>query len=178
MSSGETEFRSPGIPSMSTKGLELAFKVVIPSKAICEVEVGLASGVMILRPGTFPLISCAASVVGVFTKLSDLIVEMELATSPFFCVPYPTTTTSSIFWVSSISMTSAVLLLSITISFCQVADVRNLQDGFWWNFQGVFPIDIRDCSDRSPFYDHVRTNDGFSVVVGYCTSDGPAFVGR
>lgn len=54
MSSGETEFRSPGIPSMSTKGLELAFKVVIPRKAICEVEVGLASGVMILRPGIFP----------------------------------------------------------------------------------------------------------------------------
>lgn len=60
--------------------------------------------------------------------------------------------------------------------FCQVADVRNLQDGFWWNFQGVFPIDIRDCSDRSPFYDHVRTNDGFSVVVGYCTCDGPALL--
>ena len=54
---------------MSTKGLELAFKVVIPRKAICEVEVGLASGVMILRPGTFPLISCAASVVGVLHEI-------------------------------------------------------------------------------------------------------------
>ena len=116
---------------MSTKGLELAFKVVIPRKAICEVEVGLASGVMILRPGTFPLISCAASVVGVFTKLSDLIVEMELATSPFFCVPYPTTTTSSIILAFSASLMFIVMpgVTAISCVLCPTYETTNRDFG-------------------------------------------------
>ena len=57
MSSGETVFKSPGIPSIKINGLELAFKVVIPRNEISEVEVGLASGVVMLKPGTWPLIS-------------------------------------------------------------------------------------------------------------------------
>lgn len=84
MSSGETEFKSPGIPSIKTSGLALAFRVVIPLREISDVDVGFASGVMMLKPGTCPLISWAGSVDGVLMKFSDLIEEIALATSPFF----------------------------------------------------------------------------------------------
>lgn len=83
MSSGETEFKSPGIPSIKTSGLALAFRVVIPLREISDVDVGFASGVMMLKPGTCPLISWAGSVDGVLMKFSDLIEEIALATSPF-----------------------------------------------------------------------------------------------
>ena len=69
MSSGETEFKSPGIPSIKTSGLALAFRVVIPLREISDVDVGFASGVMMLKPGTCPLISWAGSVDGVFDEI-------------------------------------------------------------------------------------------------------------
>ena len=60
------------------------FRVVIPLREISDVDVGFASGVMMLKPGTCPLISWAGSVDGVLMKFSDLIEEIALATSPFF----------------------------------------------------------------------------------------------
>ena len=84
----------PGTPSTTTSGL-LLFNVLIPRIRSAEPSYpGSLLGVIVTRPGNRPAKLLLTLVAGDFTRSVPLMLLTDPVRVAFFCVPYPTTTTS------------------------------------------------------------------------------------
>ena len=70
-------------------------KLVIPRTLIVEEDPGCPELAAMVRPDVLPCKDCSIRVTGRFSNSVALTLEIAPVTTLFFCVPYPTTTTSS-----------------------------------------------------------------------------------
>ena len=100
------ELMSPSMPSINTSGLASEPSPIVPVPRILMLIL-LSNAplvVVICNPGTTPCRACTAFCTGRDVSASESTVPTEPVRLTFFCVPKPTTTTSSKVLVSSCSM--------------------------------------------------------------------------
>lgn len=101
MLAGFTRYRSPSTPLISTNGL-LPLMELVPRMLMLAPLPGLPEEVVIFSPDALPYNMCVA--VDAERSMNSLLetVEMTPVKLTHFCVPYPTTTTSSSVFVKVI----------------------------------------------------------------------------